>query len=461
MPRRPSAPLGDKYLALVENMEMSRDESRDLTSVEDDAIKICQELIRIPSVNFGEGKGDESVVAAYIVKSLAEVGIESKIYEAAPNRSNVIARIKGSDSSRPGLVVHGHTDVVPANADDWSVDPFGGVIKDEMIWGRGAVDMKNMDAMILAIVRDWARRGYKPERDIVLAFFADEEAGMTYGSRFMSAKHPEVFAGCSEAISEVGGFSVTVADGKRLYFVEAAQKGIHWMRLTAQGRAGHGSMMNDENAITALTDAVAKIGKHEWPQRYTKTVKKLFKEVARVTGREYNESDLRPLLKEVGSTARMIGATLQNTANPTMLDAGYKANVIPGSASAVIDGRFLPGYEDELNSTIRAIIGPDITIETISHDIALEVDFDSPLVEAMKAALISQDPEGIPVPYLMSGGTDNKALSELGIVGYGFAPLRLPADLDFMALFHGVDERVPIEGLRFGVRVLSNFLENA
>jgi len=440
---------------------MSRDGAVDLTSVEDDAIKICQELIRIPSVNFGEGKGDESVIADYIVKSLAEVGIESKIYEAAPNRCNVIARIKGSDSSRSGLVVHGHTDVVPANADDWSVDPFGGIIKDGMIWGRGAVDMKNMDAMILAIVRSWAKRGYQPQRDIVLAFFADEEAGMTYGSRFMSAKHPEVFAGCSEAISEVGGFSVTVADGKRLYFVEAAQKGIHWMRLTAQGRAGHGSMMNPENAITALTEAVAKIGKHEWPQRYTKTVKNLFKEVARVTGREYNENDLRPLLKEVGSTARMIGATLQNTANPTMLDAGYKANVIPGSASAVIDGRFLPGYEDELNSTIRAIIGPDIAIETISHDIALEVDFDSPLVEAMKAALLSQDPEGIPVPYLMSGGTDNKALSELGIVGYGFSPLRLPADLDFMSLFHGVDERVPIEGLRFGVRVLADFLENA
>ena len=440
---------------------MSRDGAIDLTSVEDDAIKICQELIRIPSVNFGEGKGDESVIADYIVKSLAEVGIESKIYEAAPNRCNVVARIKGSDSSRSGLVVHGHTDVVPANADDWSVDPFGGIIKDGMIWGRGAVDMKNMDAMILAIVRGWAKRGYQPKRDIVLAFFADEEAGMTYGSRFMSAKHPEVFAGCSEAISEVGGFSVTVADGKRLYFVEAAQKGIHWMRLTAQGRAGHGSMMNPENAITALTEAVAKIGKHEWPQRYTKTVKNLFKEVARVTGREYNENDLRPLLKEVGSTARMIGATLQNTANPTMLDAGYKANVIPGSASAVIDGRFLPGYEDELNSTIRAIIGPDIAIETISHDIALEVDFDSPLVEAMKAALLGQDPEGIPVPYLMSGGTDNKALSELGIVGYGFSPLRLPADLDFMSLFHGVDERVPIEGLRFGVRVLADFLENA
>jgi acetylornithine deacetylase/succinyl-diaminopimelate desuccinylase-like protein len=440
---------------------MSDDLKSTMTAVEDDAIKICQELIRIPSVNFGEGRGDEAAVAAYIVKSLGEVGIDAKIYESAPNRCNVIARIKGSDPSRPGLVVHGHIDVVPANADEWSVDPFGGVIKDEMIWGRGAVDMKNVDAMILAIVRDWAKRGYQPTRDIVLAFFADEEAGMTFGSRYMSAKHPEVFAGCSEAISEVGGFSVTVADGKRLYFVEAAQKGIHWMKLTAQGRAGHGSMMNDENALTTLTEAVAKIGRYEWPQRYTQTVKDLFREVARITGKSFDEKDLRPLLKEIGSTARMIGATLQNTANPTMLDAGYKANVIPGTASAVIDGRFLPGYEEELNSTIRAIVGPDIEIETISHDISLEVDFNSPLVDAMKAALLREDPEGIPVPYMMSGGTDNKALSELGIVGYGFSPLRLPADLDFMSLFHGVDERVPVDGIRFGVRVLADFLEHA
>jgi hypothetical protein len=440
---------------------MSNDMTVDRTASENDAIEICQELIRIPSVNYGEGRGDEAEAAAYIVKKLAEVGIDSKIYESAPNRCNVIARIKGSDSTRPGLVVHGHIDVVPANADEWSVDPFSGVIKDGMIWGRGALDMKNMDAMILAIVRDWSRRGYQPSRDIVLAFFADEEAGMTFGSRFMAAKHPEVFAGCNEAISEVGGFSVTVADGKRLYFVEAAQKGIHWMKLTAQGRAGHGSMLNDNNPLTALTDAVAKIGKFEWPQRYTQTVKDLFREVARVTGKAYDEKDLRPLLKEIGSTARMIGATLQNTANPTMLEAGYKANVIPSSASAVIDGRFLPGYEDELNETIRSIIGPDIAIETISRDIALEVDFNSPLVEAMKAALLRQDPEGIPVPYLMSGGTDNKALSELGIVGYGFSPLKLPADLDFMSLVHGVDERVPIEGLKFGVRVLADFLENA
>lgn len=442
-------------------MTMSELSDTERAELHSDAISICQTLIRIPSVNYGEGKGDEAAVAAKVVELLLEAGIDSEIFESAPGRCNVIAHIKGTDEKRPGLVVHGHLDVVPANADDWSVDPFSAEIIDGMIWGRGAVDMKNMDAMIIAIFRMWARKGIKPPRNIVLAFFADEEAGSLFGSRWMVAKHPEVFQGCTEAISEVGGFSVTVAGDKRLYFIEAAQKGIHWMRLSASGRAGHGSMMNPENALTRLSEAVSKIGNYEWPQRYTKTVKVLFKKIAEVTGKKYDEKDLRPLLEEIGPMARMIGATLQNTANPTMLEAGYKANVIPQSASAVIDGRFLPGLENELNQMIKDIVGPDIAIETITHDIALEVDFEGDLVEAMNRSILAFDPEGMPVPYLMSGGTDNKALSELGIIGYGFSPLQLPADLDFMALFHGVDERVPIDGIKFGVNVLEEFLRNS
>jgi acetylornithine deacetylase/succinyl-diaminopimelate desuccinylase-like protein len=430
------------------------------SELELDAIRICRELIQIPSVNYGDGKGDEKDVAEYVVKQLSEVGIESKIYESAPGRCNVIARIKGSNPDRPGLVVHGHIDVVPANAADWSVDPFSAELKDGYIWGRGAVDMKNMDAMILATVRSWARSGYVPERDIVLAFFADEEAGSIYGSHYMVKNHPEVFAGCTEAVSEVGGFSVTVSGGKRLYLIETAEKGIHWMRLTAHGRAGHGSVMNDENALTRLTEAVSNIGNYTWPQRYSKTVKAFFKRVADETGKPYDEADLQPLLQEVGFAARMIGATLQNTANPTMLEAGYKANVIPGSASAVIDGRFIPGFEDELNSTIKSLIGEHITVETITRDKALEVPFEGDLVEAMCNALIKEDAVAIPVPYVMSGGTDNKALADLGIIGYGFSPLKLDADFDFMAMFHGVDERVPVEGLTFGARVLKDFLEN-
>ncbi|MEY4101530.1 MAG: hypothetical protein RLZZ567_774 [Actinomycetota bacterium] len=440
------------------SIQLTTSEREELQS---DAISICQSLIRIPSVNFGDGQGDEAAIAAKVVELFAEVGIEARIYESAPGRCNVVANISGENPQRPGLVVHGHLDVVPADAKDWSVDPFAAEIRNGMIWGRGAVDMKNTDAMIIAIFRMWARKGIKPPRNIVLAFFADEEAGSLFGSRWMVAHHPDVFDGCSEAISEVGGFSVTVAGDKRLYFIEAAQKGIHWMKLSAVGRAGHGSMMNSENALTRISEAVTRIGNYEWPQRYTKTVKILFKKIAEVTGKKYDEKDLRPLLKEIGPMARMIGATLQNTANPTMLEAGYKANVIPQTANAVIDGRFLPGFETELDQTIKELIGPDVVVTTVTHDIALEVDFEGDLVEAMNRAILEFDPEGIPVPYLMSGGTDNKALSELGIVGYGFSPLRLPPDLDFMALFHGVDERVPIEGLKFGVNVLENFLRNA
>ncbi len=429
--------------------------------LEEEVVRICQDLIRIPSVNFGEGKGNEKEVAEYVAASLEEVGIKATIYESAPGRCNVMARILGRDSSRPGLVVHGHLDVVPVNADDWSVNPFCGDIIDGFIWGRGAVDMKNMDAMIIATVRDWSRTGYVPPRDIVLAFFADEEAGSILGSHWMVDKHPELFSGCSEAISEVGGFSVTVADGKRFYMIETAEKGIHWMKLTAHGKAGHGSVMNQENALTRLAEAVAKIGNHEWPQRYSTTVKNLLKKVASVTGKAYDEKDLRPLLLEIGFAARMIGATLQNTANPTMLEAGYKANVIPGSASAVIDGRFIPGFEDELNETITQLVGPHVSVETIARDIALEVPFEGDLVDAMCAAIVKEDSQAIPVPYLMSGGTDNKALAKLGIIGYGFSPLKLPEDFDFVAMFHGVDERVPVEGLTFGARVLKDFLENS
>lgn len=429
-------------------------------ALENEVIQICQDLIRIPSVNFGDGKGDEKAVADYVVSSLAEVGIESTIYESAPGRCNVMARIPGRDSNRPGLVVHGHLDVVPANADDWSVDPFCGDIIDAMIWGRGAVDMKNMDAMILATVRDWSRTGYVPPRDIVLAFFADEEAGSIFGSHWMVDKHPELFAGCSEAISEVGGFSVTLTNGKRLYMIETAEKGIHWMKLTAHGRAGHGAVENTENALTRLAETVVKIGNHQWPQRYSETVKTLFKKVAEVTGKSYDEKDLRPLIAEMGFAGRMIVPILQNSANPTMLEAGYKANVIPGSASAVIDGRFIPGFEDELNETIKSLIGPHVTLETITRDKALEVPFEGDLVDAMCHAILKEDPEAIPVPYVMFGGTDNKALAELGITGYGFSPLKLAEEFDFGAMFHGVDERVPIEGLTFGVRVLKDFLEN-
>ena len=438
-------------------MKLSADQ---IIELENETITLCQEMIRIPSVNYGEGRGDEKAMAEYVAAKLAEVGIKSELIETAPNRVNVVAKIEGSDKSRPGLVLHGHIDVVPANADDWSVDPFSGEIKDGFIWGRGAVDMKDMDAMILATVRMWQRVGYKPPRSILLAFFADEEAGSDYGSRWLVKNRPELFDGYSEAVSEVGGFSLTITGGHRLYLVEAAQKGINWMKLSAKGTAGHGSFINPDNAVTKVADAVSRIGNYEWPQLETKTSGLLFRKIAQLTGDKYDQKNVKPLLKHLGGAVKMLGATISNTANPTMLEAGYKVNVIPQSASAVVDGRFLPGYEDQLQETIKRLAGDDIEVEMITRDIALEVEFAGPVVDAMCKAITGEDKEGIPVPYLMSGGTDNKALSDLGIIGYGFSPLKLPENLDFFALFHGVDERVPIDGLKFGVRVLYEFLDN-
>lgn len=429
--------------------------------LEADVVTLCQELIRIPSVNYGDGKGDEAAVAKYVVTKLEEVGILARILESAPNRTSVVANFEGTDSSLPGLVVHGHLDVVPANAADWSVDPFSGVIKDGCIWGRGAVDMKNMDAMMLAVFRLWARHGFKPKRRMVIVFFADEEAGGIYGSRWMAEKHPEIFEGCSEAVSEVGGFSFTLSSGKRIYLIETSEKGIEWMKLTASGLAGHGSMVNRENAVTRLAEAISRIGNYKWPLRLTRTNELFLSKVAELTGKKFDKNDLSPVIDELGSMSRMIGATLNNTANPSMLEAGYKANVIPQTATAVVDGRTIPGYESELIATVKELAGEHVEVESLVSDIPLEVDFSGPFVEKMIAAIKSEDPEGIPVPFLMSGGTDNKALAKLGIAGYGFSPLQLPTDLDFMALFHGVDERVPVESLKFGARSLFHFLVNA
>jgi acetylornithine deacetylase/succinyl-diaminopimelate desuccinylase-like protein len=426
--------------------------------LEADVIEICRDLIRIPSVNYGDGRGDEAEVSRYVQRKLQEVGISAEIFESAPNRCNVIANIPGSDRSLPGLVMNGHLDVVPASAEDWTVDPFSADVKDGCIWGRGAVDMKDMDAMMLGIFRLWARHNFQPRRSIVLAFFADEEAGGIFGSRWMVENHPEIFSRCSEAVSEVGGFSVTLRNSKRVYLIETSQKGIEWLNLTAKGVAGHGSLLNENNAVTRISKAVTEIGEYRWPQRLTRTNKKLFQKISEITGIPYNEENLQPLLDQLGPAAKMIGATLRNTANPTMLNAGYKANVIPQTASAVIDGRTVPGFEPELIVTLREIIGEDIEINPIVSDIPLEAEFEVDLVDKMKAALYAEDPEGIAVPYVLSGGTDNKALARLGIKGYGFSPLKLPSEIDFMALFHGVDERIPIESLKFGARTLYKFL---
>ncbi len=426
----------------------------------DEVVELCSDLIRIDTTNTGDTDTSvgERIAAEYVAGKLDEIGLETTILESTRNRASVVARIAGRDRSRDALLIHGHLDVVPAEPAEWSVHPFSGEERDGYLWGRGAVDMKDMDAMTLAVVRQWHRDGYVPPRDIVLAFVADEEAGGKLGARWLVDNHAHLFEGCTEAISEVGGFSLTVRDDLRLYLIQTAEKGLGWMRLRATGRPGHGSMVHEDNAVTRLCEAVTTLGRHQFPITMTKTVRQFLDAISEAYEIEFDLDDIDATLAKLGSLANFIGATLRNTANPTMLDAGYKANVIPSSASAVVDGRFLPGQEEEFERQLDEILGPDISREWIVKDQALETGFDGPLVEQMVAALRAEDSGARPVPFTMSGGTDAKSFERLGMRCFGFSPLKLPPDLDFAGLFHGIDERVPIEGLHFGVSVLDRFL---
>ena len=439
---------------------MSETSPTPLAGAQSEVAELLSDLIRIDTTNTGDTatSAGERTAAEWVAAKLDEVGISSVIHESEPGRASLVARIEGTDRDRPAMLVHGHLDVVPADASEWSVHPFSGEERDGYIWGRGAVDMKDMDAMTLALVRDWARTGVKPDRDIVLAYVADEEAGGRKGAHYMVDEHADLFEGCTEAISEVGGFSITVRDDLRLYLVQTAEKGLGWMKLTAGGRPGHGSFVHDDNAVTRLAEAVARIGSSRLPTVLTPPMREFLDAVSDAYGIEIDPDSPEEALARLGSISRMIGAALRNTANPTMLDAGYKANVIPGTASATIDGRFLYGQEEQFEAQLDELIGEGVSREWLVYDQAVETTFDGPTVDLMVDALKAEDAGARPVPFTMSGGTDAKSFERLGMRCFGFSPLKLPAELDFASLFHGIDERISVDSLHFGIRVLDRFL---
>ncbi|WP_055590484.1 M20/M25/M40 family metallo-hydrolase [Peterkaempfera griseoplana] len=433
----------------------------------EEAVRFTSELIRIDTSNRGGGDCRERPAAEYVAALLDEAGLRPRLLESAPGRANVVARIEGSEPQLPALLVHGHLDVVPAEAADWTVPPFSGEIRDGEVWGRGAIDMKDMDAMMVAVARAWARDGRRPRRDVVLAFTADEEDSAAAGSAWLAEHHRDLFEGCTEGVSESGGYTVHTAAGQRIYPVAAGERGTAWLRLTADGRAGHGSKPNASNAVTRLCAAMAAIGAHRWPLRMTPTVRAALTALAEATGTPLDPACLDDpagtgvddfVARLDPAAAALVAGTLRNSANPTMLQAGYKVNVIPGSATGAVDGRVLPGGEEEFTATLDRLTGPDVTWEYQHREIPLQAPVDSPVFTAMRDALLAHDLGAHVVPYSMSGGTDAKQFSRLGITGYGFSPLRLPPGFDYHGLYHGVDERVPVQGLHFGVRVLDRFL---
>jgi acetylornithine deacetylase/succinyl-diaminopimelate desuccinylase-like protein len=392
---------------------------------------------------------------------LAEAGLEPTLLESAPGRANVVARVGGSDPGAPALLVHGHLDVVPAEPSSWSVPPFSGEIRDGVLWGRGAVDMKNADAVLLALVGQWARSGRRPRRDVVLAFTADEEDTAEFGARWLVERHPGLFDGCTEAVGESGAFTFHAGPGQRLYPIASAERGTAWLKLTARGRAGHGAKPNPENAVTRLSAAMARIGAHRWPVRLIPTVNAAVEAIAAAAGRPMpTQGALSPedLLEYLGPAGALVAGTIRNSANPTMLQAGYKVNVIPDEAVGYVDGRVLPGFEDEFRATLDELTGQDVSWAYAHWEIPLEAPLDTPVMARMARALLAEDPGSTIVPYCMSGGTDAKHFARLGMTCYGFTPMVLPPEYDYYAMFHGTDERIPLSALESGVRVMDRFL---
>ncbi|GAA3563454.1 M20/M25/M40 family metallo-hydrolase [Amycolatopsis ultiminotia] len=429
-----------------------------------DVVQLCADLIRFDTTNHGGGNSaGEREAAEYVAEFLGRHGVSARILESAPGRANVLARVPGTDPGLPGLLVQGHLDVVPADPADWSVPPFAGEVRDGFLWGRGAVDMKDFCAMVLAVVA----AGLRPRRDVVLAFVADEEDRGDFGAHWLVERHPELFAGCAAAISESGGYSyhVPAADGRtvRLYPVGTAERGTAHLRLTSRGRAGHGSRPNDENAIIRLVDALHRIAAHRWPVQLTPTVRAFLERSGAALGVPVDLSSgaaVDATVARLGAAGSLVLPTVRNSTTPTMLEAGYKVNVIPSTATAQVDVRVLPGAEDELFEVLDTLLGPGVTREFVAHQPPVQAPVDSPWFDAMADALRAEDPEAVVVPYCMGGGTDAKAFTKLGMACYGFAPLALPEGFPYRAMAHGVDERVPLEGLRFGTRVLQRFLES-
>ena len=431
-----------------------------MTDLGDDAVKHLQALLRIDTTN---PPGNETPAAEYMAELLAAAGLEPTLVGETPDRKNVIARLKGT-GKKPPLLLAAHLDVVPAEPESWRHPPFGGEIHDGYIWGRGAIDMKHMAVMSALVLARLKQEGAPLERDLIFAGVADEEAGCDHGSRWLVDHHPDLVR-AEFALGEAGGFSVRI-NGRVLYPIQVAEKGAVWMKLRATGRPGHGSMPRENNAVARLGAAVAKLAATRLPQHRTAVVDRYLKIVAKT--QPFPASALIPLMnrRRIASfllernpdkgVAAATAAVLSNTAVPTMLRAGVKTNVIPGFAEAWVDGRSLPGQTAaDLIREIKEVIGHDIAIDVERDMPPVEIDPQSPLWDVMVATLKKHDPDGIAVPYLAPGFTDAKSWSRLGTRSYGFMPVRFPDDgTRFADLFHGHDERIPVDGLKWGVAVL-------
>lgn len=433
----------------------------DWNALQDEAQRHFVNLLRLNTTN---PPGNERIAADYIKSVLDKEGIGCTILESAPGRANLVARLSGKRKDT-GLLLTSHMDVVPAERAHWKHDPFAAEIHEGMIWARGTIDMKHMTAYSLTAFITAKRQGWDLQHDLVLNAFADEEAGCEFGARWMVDKHPDRLAS-KYAFNEIGAFTIH-AGKERIYPIQVAEKGYVWLKMRATGDPGHGSMPHDNNAVVKLARAVEKLGRVSPPLRIHPVVEGFMDEMGRAMGPVsslFLKLARNPVFSEIVTRkimpkdkAKVIHAQLRNTVNPTGLSAGVKVNVIPSSAEAILDCRVMPGVsQEELIREITEIVGPGFTFELINKGMAVPQDYNTPMMDLLVRTLKEADPGCKVVPYLIVGFTDNSELTRLGITCYGYTPIKLPDGLDFASLFHGHNERIPVDGFRWGVKT---FLE--
>ena len=435
-------------------MTYDRDTQLSMSALKSDVVRICSRLIQFDTTT---SSGTERLAAEYVAEELDVIGLEPIVIEAEKDRTNLVLRLPGRDPSAEAILIHAHLDVVPFDASEWRYSPLSGEIAEGCIWGRGAVDMKDMVAMLVTAVRELYRRGVSPQRDIVLAFVSDEEAGGSLGAQVLARDHRELFDGVTVALGELGGFSVDVAQS-RLYLLETAQKGAFSLELEVPGRAGHGSMLNDRNPIERLVEILRKISDHQFDTTILASNATLFATLEELSGTPIDPTDINALTNLLGPTARMIGASVRDTVNPTIVTGGYKTNVVPSSAGAVVDCRFLPGHRESMESALRSYIPDDVSVTVTEYGTGHENVAPSWLTRGLTEALRRHDDAAVLSPMCIPGTTDARSFVPLGIRCFGFVPLKLPHGFDFAGMFHGVDERVPIDALEFGASVLVDCL---
>jgi acetylornithine deacetylase/succinyl-diaminopimelate desuccinylase-like protein len=425
-------------------------------------VELLQRLIQFDTTN---PPGNESECISFINDVLAEAGVESKVFAKSPDRPNLIARLSGQGNSPP-LLLYGHVDVVTTEGQQWKHPPFEGKVVDEFVWGRGALDMKGGVAMMLAAFLRAKAEGLELPGDAVLAIVSDEEAGGDLGARFLVEKHPDLFDDIRYAIGEFGGFTLYVGN-RRFYPIQVAEKHLCWLKATVRGSGGHGSIPVRGGAMARLSELLRKIDQHRLPVHVIPVARLMFKTMASsLTG--LNGLILRQLLNPLltdrvlnllGDRGRLFDPLLHNTVSATILHGSKKINVIPSEISVELDGRLLPGYQpDDLIGELRQIIGNHVELELLRHDSGPS-EPDMGLFDTLAGILREADPNGVPVPLLLTGATDARFFSQLGIQTYGFVPMPLPEDFNFMETAHAADERIPIDAVEFGANAIYKVLE--